>query len=107
MNETKPASRGVLSVITCASSSAPRIQRFVIQAQAAGWEVCVILTPQATKFVERAMLARLTGHPVRSEDKRPEEPDVLPRADAVVALPVTFNTLNKWVLGITDPLAPG
>jgi len=107
MNEMRSAFRGILYVITCASASAPRIQRFVVQAQAAGWDVCVILTPHATKFVDVAMLAHLTGHPVRSEYKHPEEPDVLPRADAVVALPVTFNTLNKWALGISDTLALG
>ncbi len=106
MNENA-ATRGVLHVITCASASAPRIERFVAQAQVAGWDVCVILTPQATKFVDVVALTRLTGHPVRSEYKRPEEPDVLPRADAIVALPLTFNTLNKWALGISDTLALG
>jgi phosphopantothenoylcysteine synthetase/decarboxylase len=107
MDEVRRAIRGILYVITCASASAPRIPRFVTQAQSAGWDVCVILTPQATKFVDGAALAHLTGYPVRSEYKRPEEPDVLPRADAVVALPVTFNTLNKWALGISDTLAVG
>ncbi len=100
-------SRGVLYVITCASASAPRIPQFIVQAQAAGWDVCMILTPHATHFVDVATLIHLTGRPVRSEYKHPEEPDVLPRADAVVALPVTFNTLNKWALGISDTLALG
>lgn len=45
--------------------------------------------------------------PLRSDYKRPEEPDVLPRADAVVVFPATFNTLNKWALGITDTLTLG
>jgi hypothetical protein len=67
----------------------------------------VIATPQATKFVDIPLLERLTGHPVRSEYKRPEEPDVLPRADAIVVFPATVNTLNKWALGITDTLALG
>jgi phosphopantothenoylcysteine synthetase/decarboxylase len=107
MNKVRSASRGVLYVITCASASAPRIPRFVTQAQAARWDVCVILTPQATQFVDGAVLAHLTGHPVRSGYKHPEEPDVLPRADAVIALPATFNTLNKWALGISDTLALG
>ncbi len=49
----------------------------------------------------------LTGHPVRSEYKRPEEPDVLPRAEAIVVFPATFNTINKWALGISDTLALG
>ena len=37
----------------------------------------------------------------------PEEPDVLPRADAIVVFPATVNTLNKWALGIMDTLALG
>ncbi len=100
-------SQRVLYIITCASSSAPRVSELVAHAQADGWDVCVVLTPQATKFVDASALAHLTGLPVRSEYKRPEEPDVLPRANALIAFPVTFNTLNKWALGISDTLALG
>src|SRR5712691_9351717 len=107
VSEMKPSARGVLYVITCASSSAPLVPDFVVQAQAARWDVCVILTPQATRFVDVPLLERLTGHPVRSEYKGPEEPDVLPRADAIVVFPATFNTINKWALGISDTLALG
>ncbi|MGB8345705.1 MAG: hypothetical protein WCD86_12535, partial [Ktedonobacteraceae bacterium] len=39
--------------------------------------------------------------------KRPEEPDVLPRANAIVVFSATFNTINKWALGISDTLALG
>ena len=53
------------------------------------------------------LIEQLTDHPVRSEYKRPEDPDVLPRANAIVVFPATFNTLNKWALGITDTLALG
>lgn len=49
----------------------------------------------------------LTGHPVRSRYKHPDEPDALPPADAVVVAPATFNTVNKWALGISDTLALG
>jgi len=66
-----------------------------MQAQAAGGEVCVITTPHGTKFLDLAQLEQLTGHPVRSEYKRPEEPDVLPRADALVVFPATFNTIKE------------
>lgn len=107
MSANAPEKGGVLYVIVCASSSAPLAQNVVAQAQAEGWDVCVILTPQATKFVDASLLAQLTGHPVRSEYKRPEEPDVLPRADAIVVFPATFNTINKWALGISDTLALG
>jgi hypothetical protein len=44
---------------------------------------------------------------VRHHYKRPEEPDVLPPPDAIVVAPATFNTLNKWALGIADNLALG
>lgn len=97
----------MLIVAIDSDTSARRLKGPGRQAQIVGWDVCVILTPQATKFVNVAALTRLTGHPVRSEYKRPEEPDVLPQADAVVALPLTFNTLNKWALGISDTLALG
>ncbi len=98
-------SKKVLYIITCASSSASFVYDLIRVAQAARWEVCSILTPQATQFVDREYLEQLTGHPVRSAYKHPDEPDVLPRADALIVFPATFNTLNKWALGISDTLA--
>jgi phosphopantothenoylcysteine decarboxylase len=32
---------------------------------------------------------------------------VLPRADAIVVAPATFNTINKWSAGISDTFALG
>lgn len=107
MNEHMRPSRGVLYHIVCGSSSAPLAPGLVQHAQAVGWDVCVITTPHGTKFIDRPLLEQLTGRPVRSEYKRPEEPDLLPRADAIVVFPATFNTLNKWALGISDTLAVG
>jgi phosphopantothenoylcysteine synthetase/decarboxylase len=52
-------------------------------------------------------LAALTGHPVRSAYKLPGEPDVLPSADAMIVVPATFSTINKWAAGISDTLALG
>jgi len=98
---------GIKSNISCAASSATLVPYFVVQAQAAGWKVCVITTPQGTEFIDIPLLTQLTGYPVRSQYKRPEEPDVLPRADAIVVFPATFNTINKWALGISDTLALG
>ncbi|HLG75993.1 MAG TPA: flavoprotein, partial [Ktedonobacteraceae bacterium] len=99
--------RGVLYIITCATPAAGSVQDFVPPAQDAGWDVCVILTPQATKFVDISTLEQRTGHPVRSNYKEPDDPDVLPRADAIVVYGATFNTINKWALGISDNLALG
>jgi hypothetical protein len=107
MNESSEEKRGVLYLVRCASLQRRPTEEFVGLAQAGGWNVCVIATPQALKFIDKPLLENLTGHPVRSEYKRPEEPDVLPRANAIVVFPATFNTINKWALGITDTLALG
>jgi phosphopantothenoylcysteine synthetase/decarboxylase len=109
MSEVKrhKATRGVLYTITCAVGSAPLIYNVIKLAQQAEWDVCAILTPMARQFVDEAHLAQLTGYPVRSEYKKPGDPDVLPPADALLVFPATFNTINKWALGISDTFALG
>jgi len=97
----------VLYVISCGSPVAQLVPELVIQAQTLNWNVCVIATPQGTKFLDIKSIERITCHPIRSEYKHPDEPDMLPQADALIAFPATFNTLNKWALGITDTLAVG
>nr|BFE73441.1 hypothetical protein GCM10020092_067420 [Actinoplanes digitatis] len=69
--------------------------------------MCAITTPMGARFVDVAHLADLTGHPVRSAYKNPADPDVLPRADACVVAPASFNTVNKLANGICDTLAAG
>src|SRR5262249_29685727 len=39
--------------------------------------------------------------------KQPDDPDVLPLASAIAVVPATFNTINKWVAGISDTFALG
>jgi len=107
MRQRSSDSLSVLYVIVCGSSSAFRATELVGLALSEGWTVCVIPTPSGTKFIDVASLAHQTGYPVRSEYKHPSEPDVLPPPDAIVVFPATFNTLNKWVLGISDTLAVG
>ena len=109
MSESYQQKRDVLYVITCAARSAEpmSIQDLVKLAQEALWDVYVIATPQATKFVEMSLLEKLTEHPIRVEYRHPEEPETLPKANAIIVAPTTFNTLNKWALGITDTLALG
>jgi len=97
----------VLYIISCGSPVAQLVPELVIQAQNANWNVCVITTPHGTNFLDIPLLEGLTQHPIRSQYKHPDEPDVFPRADALIAFPTTFNTLNKWALGITDTLAVG
>lgn len=97
----------VLYVIACGGPPAGQIPRFVEDAQRLGWDVCVIATPDGAKFLDAEQLAGLTGHPVRVNYKQPDEPDVLPPADAMVVAPATFSTVNKLASGISDTLALG
>jgi phosphopantothenoylcysteine synthetase/decarboxylase len=97
----------VVYLIACGTPNAQQLYELVPLLQAANWDVRVILTPYATRFVDQEQLTQLTGHPVRSDYKRPEGPGVLPPADAVGVYPATFNTINKWALGISDTLALG
>jgi phosphopantothenoylcysteine synthetase/decarboxylase len=99
--------RPVLYVIACGAYPAGQLPGFVRFAQGQGWDVCVIATPDGVKFLDRRDLAGLTGHPVRVHYKEPAEPDVLPPPDALIVAPATFNTINKWVQGISDTLALG
>jgi phosphopantothenoylcysteine synthetase/decarboxylase len=100
-------SGSVLYVIVCGSPASRHVGRLVELAQAGGWDVCVVATPDALKFVDVPHLAELTGHPVRHRYKFPGEPDVLPDAAAMIVAPATVNTVNKWAAGIADTLALG
>lgn len=73
----------------------------------AGWQPYVTLTPTAAEWVDVAGLEHATGHPVRVHPRRPGESDAFPPADAVLAAPLTFNTINKWACGINDTVALG
>lgn len=97
----------VLYVIACGARPAGEVAQFAEFAQAGGWDVCVIATPDGSKFLDAGRLAALTGHPVRVHYKQPDEPDVLPPPDAMVIAPATFNTLSKLAAGIGDTLALG
>ena len=57
--------------------------------------------------MELKALSESTGHIIRYDYKQPDEPDVLPPADAVAVAPATFNTINKWAHGSSDTLALG
>ncbi|MFV8133164.1 flavoprotein [Streptomyces syringium] len=102
-----------LYLIACAAPPARRLDVPIRAAQAAGWDVCVILTPSAYRWASEeaddqvAVLETLTGHPVRHQYKLPSQPDVLPAPDAILVAPLTSNTLHKWALGISDTLALG
>ncbi|MGH3584956.1 MAG: flavoprotein [Pseudonocardia sp.] len=105
MTQARPTN--ILYHIICGASPAEDAGDFVRLARNAGWDVCVITTPHAAGFINLPDLQKLTPHPIRTNYKMPDEPDVLPPANAIVIAPMTFNSLNKWVYGITDTLATG
>jgi hypothetical protein len=100
---------GVLYIVASAAPLVERISALVAAARRRGWDACLILTPTAARWLAADLdeLAAATGHPVRSAYKMPGEPDVLPPADAMLVVPATFNTINKWSAGISDTLALG
>jgi phosphopantothenoylcysteine synthetase/decarboxylase len=97
----------VLYIIACAAPPARQLTRLIEPAQQDGWEVCVLATPSAVRFIDAAVLEAQTGHPVRSSYKEPGTPDVLPPPDAIIVAPATVNTINKWACGICDTLPLG
>ncbi|MEW1551502.1 flavoprotein [Streptomyces tsukubensis] len=102
-----------LYLIACAAPPALRLAVPIRTAQAAGWDVCLILTPTAHRWHtddpagHLSDLRTLTGHPIRYEYKLPSGRDVLPKPDALLVAPLTNNTLHKWAHGISDTLALG
>jgi phosphopantothenoylcysteine decarboxylase len=97
----------VLYLITCAAPPAQAIGELIELLQAEGWTICVIATPRAARWIDTARLVEQTGYSVRHDYKQPDDPDVLPPATAIAVVPATFNTLNKWVAGISDTFALG
>lgn len=85
------------------------VANVIADAQERGFDVCLGLTPTAARWLGDQLgdLAELTGHPVRSEYKTPGEPDVWPKADAIVFAPATFNSINSWALGLTHDFVIG
>lgn len=99
--------RKVLYVIACGAPPARDVSKLIRMAQGEGWDTCLLSTPSATRFLDIATLEELTNHPVRSDYKDPNDPDVLPSPDAVIVAPATVNTINKWGAGICDTLPLG
>ena len=97
----------VLYLIVCGAPPAADTARTVKEKQAEGWDVCVIATPHGAQWFDLNQVQELTGHEVRQQFRAPTAPEFGPRADAILLAPATFNTLNKWALGINDTLALG
>ena len=96
----------VLTVIVCGEGPASEAGQLVKLAQEHGWTVQVVATPAALDFLDVPSIEAMTRSPVRSQYRKPGEPRSSP-ADAIIVAPATYNTINKWALGISDTYALG
>ncbi|MEE1928535.1 flavoprotein [Streptomyces sp. TRM 70351] len=102
-------SQRVLYLLGCAAPPVQYIDRPVRQAQEAGWEVCVGLTPTAAEWISERVpaLEELTGHPVRHAKRGLRETSGWPAATVSVIAPATLNTVNAIALGLTPTWLTG
>jgi phosphopantothenoylcysteine synthetase/decarboxylase len=88
-----PLARSLYLVIS--GAVAPEgVPALVAACHAARWRVTVFATPAGARFIDPGELERLTGAPV-------------PPADAVLACPLTFNSINKFAHGHAGNFAVG
>lgn len=98
-----------LYLIACGAPPARDAHVLVELAQAQNWRVIVLSTPSGRSFLRTDAIERLTGLPVRSEYRQPDDciAESLPDPDAIVVAPATFNSINKLASGIADTYALG
>jgi phosphopantothenoylcysteine synthetase/decarboxylase len=101
------SARRVVYVLGSAAPPIFDIEQLLRLLQDRGWQPCLILTPTAAEWIEASHMGEIAGCPVRVNPRQPGETESLPPADAVLATPITFNSVNKWAAGINDTLALG
>jgi phosphopantothenoylcysteine synthetase/decarboxylase len=102
-----PNDKGVLYLVTSGAPAPEGIPELVTQCHSAGWRVLIFATPNGIKFLDLPALEQLTGEPVRTDYRAPAETNSLPQADALLACPLSFNSVNKFAHGHADNLAIG
>ncbi|XVV02692.1 flavoprotein [Actinosynnema sp. CA-248983] len=101
------APRRWLYLIASAAPPVLRIESLIELLGEAGWNVCLIATPTAASWVDLDGISVRTGCLVRVAARPPDVDKSLPSAEAVLAAPLTFNTINKWAAGFSDSVALG
>lgn len=74
-----------LGIVACGAPLASRVLDLATAGVEAGWDVAVTLTGAAEQWSAKSDL-----------------PEVDRSCDALVVCPLTFNTANKWAIGIAD-----
>jgi phosphopantothenoylcysteine synthetase/decarboxylase len=106
-DDTPEVPAHVVYLVISGAPAPEGIPELVSMLQAAAWRVVVFATPLGTRFVDTGQLEILTGLAVRSEYRMPGTGAPIPPADAVLACPLTFNSVNKFAHGHADNFAIG
>jgi Flavoprotein len=96
---------GILYLVVSGAPAPEGVPALVRRCQDAGWRIVVFSTPAGTRFIDLGELEQLTGEPVRSEYRLPGTGKAAPTADALLACPLTFNSVNKFAHGHADNFA--
>jgi phosphopantothenoylcysteine synthetase/decarboxylase len=97
----------VLYLVISGAPAPEGLAALVKLCQEHGWQVVVVSTPMGMRFADISRLEELTGEPVRCEYRMPGTGKSMPPADAVLACPLTFTSVNKLAGGIADNFAIG
>lgn len=96
-----------LSLVVCAAPLAERADDLAATLMEDGWRVRVVATPAADEWVHASRVERVTALPLVTTQRRFDEASIRSKDVATIVAPLTFNTLNKWALGISDNYALG
>jgi phosphopantothenoylcysteine synthetase/decarboxylase len=96
-----------LYLVISGAATPESVPALVTACHAASWRVTVFATPNGARFINPGELEQLTGGPVRWEYRMPGIGTPVPPADAVLACPLTFNSVNKFAHGHADNFAVG
>ena len=110
MGDSSAGQRPASNVLYLVASGAPvpeGLPALIDRCHSAGWRVLVFSTPMGIRFMDGPVLEGLTGEPVRTDYRMPGTGKTLSPADAVIACPLTFNSVNKFAHGHADNFAIG
>jgi phosphopantothenoylcysteine synthetase/decarboxylase len=95
----------VLHLVTSGAPAPEGLPALVRLCQGVGWQVAAFSTPAGLRFADTRAIEQLTGAPVRAEYRAPGAGARAGLADAVLACPLTFTSVNKAAQGIADNMA--
>lgn len=107
VNEKAPGRTRALYLVISGAPAPEGIPELVALCQKGGWRVLVFSTPTGVRFADPAALQRMTREPIRTDYRLPGQGKDYPPADALLACPLTFNSVNKFAHGHADNFAIG